>query len=67
MPNEDTGTPSMNSLNGICFWRPQRAKLTPAKAGTGHISPMVLSDDARKLLRQQLSRGRFGARLTLPQ
>jgi len=28
---------------------------------------MVLSDDARKLLRQQLSRGRFGARLTLPQ
>jgi len=28
---------------------------------------MVPGDDARKLLRQQLSRGRFEARLTPPQ
>ena len=46
---------------------PTQGVATSESTSQGVISPRVLSDDARKLLQQQLRFGRFGARLMGPQ
>ena len=46
---------------------PTHGGATSESTSQGVISPRVLSDDARKLLQQQLRFGRFGTRLAEPQ